>query len=298
MPSWDLGDGYLCVEADHARFARFHAFYRPDPWMRDSASRMGLFCDGTPCRLIEKDGAVVGGCLAGDGVLGEFFTIPPYQDRAQLVRRVALYLRRESAGRVWAYNVLFSEVDAFHRIGFRLAARLPKADRDAMDYSNQFMRMMIRPVYSVPAIQCAVQLKTPRPSDAKKIGALLAAAYGSGDAARPERGDFEEDARDFFKRADDVCRKASTLAVADDGPVGVCLITRWEGLPLLFDVAVAPKARHGGIARAMILRAMDALDRAGETQLRLFLECGNPAESLYHSMGFIACEATTSMYLE
>ncbi len=132
----------------------------------------------------------------------------------------------------------------------------------------------------------------------KKYSSHTADAYGAGDIARQKRGDFEEDARDYFERADETCRNASTLALVDGKPAGVCLITRWEGLPLLFDIAVAPEARHGGVARAMVTRALDALNRAGETQMRLFLECGNPAESLYHSMGFIACEATTSMYLE
>lgn len=299
MQSWDLGDGFALHQVDHALFARYHALYRPDPWMRDVSQRMQQFCEGIPCRFLTRNGQVMAGCLAGDGMLGEFFLVPPAADRPALLRRVAGHVRRESGGRVWAYNVLASEVDDYHRLGFHLASRIAHLeDVDSMDYSYQFSRMMVRPVQPMAEVACSAELRSPVPEDAERIGTLLRAAYGHNDPARSEKGDFISDTRELLEGMDDACLAASTIAHMGEQPVGACLISRWEGAPLLYDIAVEPSARHGGIAKAMAARAMSALDRAGETHLRLFLECGNPAETLYHSMGFIALEATTSMYME
>lgn len=299
MQTWDLGGGFTLVEADAEEFALFHAFYREDPWMRDSRKALlEMFCPGTPCRFIELNGRRIGGALAGGGVMGEVFVIPPYGDRGLLLRRLAVHVRKEQGGRIFAHGVTVSEMEDYHRIGFQLTARIAHTLTEEPDYSWQFMRMMVRPVQTMSYSKEDVDIAPPKLKHAAQIVQLLGASYAGGDPLRQSGEDFAQDVAQFFGQGDTICQNASSVAMVDGEILGVCLIARWEGSPLIFDVAVHPKARQGGLARAMIARGIDTLYLNGENQLRLFLECGNPAESLYHSMGFLGGPPTTSMVLE
>ncbi len=297
---WDIGGGFALQDADSAEFARCHAVYRPDPFLRDEPEQLlQLFCAGAPCKWILLDGARVGGILAGGGVIGQFFTVPPFERRAEALRRVALALRSRDGGRIFAHGVTMAEVDDYFRLGFRLTASAePFLQDEEPDYSWQFMRAMVRPVTPIVQPACSASLRSPRKTDQKRIAALLKAAYGGTDPMRQEEQSFAEDVAQFFAQGDRAMREASSLATSQGRPVGCCLIVRWEGAPLLFDIAVHPDARLGGIARAMVARAVDALHAGGERRLRLFVECGNPAESLYNAMGFVAGPKTTSMLLD
>ncbi len=295
----DLGGGFALAKAQSEEFARFHAVYRPDPFLRDEPELLlGLFCEGAPCYWLLQSGARVGGCLAGNGVIGQFFTIPPFERRAEALRRVAAYLRACEGGRIFAHGVMMQEMDDYFRIGFKLTASYAHllADEEP-DYTWQFMRTMVRPVAAMDAPPCAASLRPPRKADAVRIAALLHRAYGSGDPMRQDEQSFREDVTQYFQQGDRAMRAASSLATSGGKLLGACLVVRWEGAPLIFDIAVHPDARLGGIARAMVARALSALSEGGERRLRLFLECGNPAESLYHAMGFLPGPKTTSMVM-
>jgi ribosomal protein S18 acetylase RimI-like enzyme len=297
--TYDLGGGFALVEAESAEFARFHAVYRVDPFLRDEAKALlAMFCDGAPCHWVTLDGKRVGGCLAGDGVLGNFFTIPPFEQRGEMIRHVAHHLLKDE-DRVFAHEVMMEELDDYFKLGFRLTASLAHTlSSEWLDYSWQFMRVMVRPTEVLPPVDCDVTLRPPRKTDAGRIGFLLRDAYGTSDPMRLTADDFYDDVLDVFQQKDRATRAASSVAIKDDRIVGACLIVRWEGSPLLFDIAVHPKNRREGIARAMLTRALSELNNAGEYRLRLFVECGNPAEALYHAMGFLPGPKTTSMILE
>jgi|GEM_PF-3909759 len=296
--TYDIGDGFALAEAESEEFARFHAVYRADPFLRDEAELYKLFCDGAPCRWILLNGRRVGGMLAGGGVMGQFFLIPPFEQKAEALRRVSLFLHRQDSGRLFAHGVTMEELDDYFPVGFRLTAAV-QADlaEEEPDYSWQFMRVMVRPTQEMPESACAATLRPPRKSDASRIAALLEAAYGGGDPMRQSGDSFRQDVVQYFLQEDRAMREASSLATADGKLLGACLVVRWEGTPLVFDIAVDPQARSGGIARAMLSRALTTLCHGGEKRLRLFVECGNPAESLYHAMGFLAGPKMTSMTL-
>lgn len=294
----EIGGGFALARAESGEFARFHALYRRDPFLRSEEELYKLFCDGAPCRWLLYRGARVGGLLAGAGVVGQLFTLPPFEQRGEALRRVVLHLRAADSGRLFAHGVTEAELDDYFRMGFKLTGAVTDALRDEEpDYSWQFMRAMMRPSQALEIPPCAASLRPPHKKDAARIARLLEAAYGGGDPMRQDGASFRSDVVQFFLQEDSVMREASSLATAQGNLLGACLIVRWEGTPLIFDIAVDPTARMGGIARAMIARALGILEKRGERGLRLFVECGNPAESLYHAMGFSAGPKMTSMVL-
>lgn len=65
------------------------------------------------------------------------------------------------------------------------------------------------------------------------------------------------------------------------------LITRWQAVPLLAFVMVAPHVQRQGLAEQVLRCSMAALWEQGETTLTLFVTDGNaPAQRLYTRMGF------------
>ncbi len=69
--------------------------------------------------------------------------------------------------------------------------------------------------------------------------------------------------------------------------VGVCLVSIWEELPLIYEVAVLPQYRGNGLAKFMMLRAIDQLSGYYPV-IRLFVTSENTAQNLYKNIGFLS----------
>jgi GNAT superfamily N-acetyltransferase len=68
--------------------------------------------------------------------------------------------------------------------------------------------------------------------------------------------------------------------------IGGCYISAYEDMPTIMGVYTLPEARHMGVATALLEHAVaDSLGQGKETCC-LFVEHGNPAERLYHQLGF------------
>jgi ribosomal protein S18 acetylase RimI-like enzyme len=88
-------------------------------------------------------------------------------------------------------------------------------------------------------------------------------------------------------QAGEATHEASTLLIAEpNGPlIGACLISLWEGWPLVYDLFVHPRHQRQGLARRLLQNALTVL-HPHYPVLRLFVGVGNRAESLYYRMGF------------
>jgi GNAT superfamily N-acetyltransferase len=82
------------------------------------------------------------------------------------------------------------------------------------------------------------------------------------------------------------CRYFATLL--DGKPVGGCYYTLYEDIPTIMGVYTSAAARNQGVATALLAHVVDGIV-ASVTQLCcLYVRHGNPAERLYHSLGFVS----------
>jgi GNAT superfamily N-acetyltransferase len=60
----------------------------------------------------------------------------------------------------------------------------------------------------------------------------------------------------------------------------------WPGGPWVATVLVVPRWQGRGVGRAVMCRAIARCTAAGEARIGLTVTEGNPAERLYHALGF------------
>lgn len=83
-------------------------------------------------------------------------------------------------------------------------------------------------------------------------------------------------------------------------PIAACLIGYDPSVPNGFtgisDIGVHPDYRNRGLAEYMIKRALTIAKQKNNSQaMRLFVTVGNPAESLYHKLGFMPGKSFSPM---
>ena len=106
-------------------------------------------------------------------------------------------------------------------------------------------------------------------------------------------GETDDDALDELRGAvaggnGETIRDAWLMARTPQSEPAAALATvRWLGMPFISYVFTAATEKRRGYAGALIQHAAVALAAAGETELVLFVTVGNPARSLYESLGFV-----------
>lgn len=171
-----------------------------------------------------------------------------------------------------AYNVLAEQEIAFRETGFvRVESR----------------QCMMRPTEQLEtSMDLNYMHRIPTIDDMSKIVEVFKEAYANGPDER-EAHVYAEDAERYFDVVDPKLLAASSV-VHDritGEIVGVCMISLWEGLPLVYSIAVLPQHRGMGLATAMLDRALTVLEPIYPV-LRLFVTKGNQAEQLYRKRGF------------
>ena len=162
-----------------------------------------------------------------------------------------------------AYHVLAEQEIAFRETGFvRVESR----------------RCMMRPTEQLEtSMDLNYMHRIPTIDNKSKIVEVFREAYANGPDER-EAQVYAEDAERYFDVVDPKLLVASSV-VHDritGEIVGVCLISLWEGLPLVYSIAVLPQHRGMGLATAMLNRALTVLE-PDYPVLRLFVTTGNQA---------------------
>lgn len=132
--------------------------------------------------------------------------------------------------------------------------------------------------------------RSPAIDDIPALGALMHAAY---------QGTLDDEGESPAQAEAEVCKtfagdygrfrpEVSRLVDADGRLLAAALLTQFEDRPFLAFSIVHPAAQGRGLARATLAGAMQALQAAGETELRLVVTLSNtPARRLYASLGFV-----------
>lgn len=89
---------------------------------------------------------------------------------------------------------------------------------------------------------------------------------------------------------------SSVVTNSKNDIIAACLISEWEGTPLVYDIAVVKEYRSSGIATKLLKHSLSALKEKYDF-LRLFVYVGNGAESVYYKLGFYPGIQTTHLSL-
>ncbi|WP_194542154.1 GNAT family N-acetyltransferase [Paenibacillus sp. JZ16] len=268
---------YRLVKADRKMFSKYFATYYKNNWFRPS------WGDLTKVLSASDDGYWVfagedkaAGVYLSDHSIALVFGIPPYSITTKMMDAVKRYALKswKLTEDLHAYNVLAEQEIAFRETGFvRVESR-----QCMMRPTEQLETSMdLNDMHRIPSID-----------DMSKIVEVFREAYANGPDER-EAQVYAEDVARYFDAVDPKLLGASSVVYdrITGEIVGVCLISLWEGLPLVYSIAVLPQHRGMGLATAMLDRALTVLE-PDYPVLRLFVTTGNQAEQLYRKRGFLS----------
>lgn len=139
----------------------------------------------------------------------------------------------------------------------------------------------------LPPVELPV--RHPVPGDLEALAALMLEAYrGTIDADGSETLDDarSEVAGYLDGRSGAPLLEHSWVAVSDDAIICAVLVSRFNDVPLIAYAITDPAFKGRGLATGLTERALHSLQRAGESQVQLWVTAGNPAERIYERLGF------------
>ncbi|MGG3836923.1 GNAT family N-acetyltransferase [Paenibacillus thiaminolyticus] len=277
--------GYKLIPADARTYSKQFATYRKNVWFRPSWDALQeMMKEATNCYWIVVHGTRVAGVTLTDKAIGSLFLFPPYEWSSSMATFLKEHIvgRSSGSGSIYAYNVLPEHLSAFEAEGFKpLPAR----------------KCMIRPTEQQDlALASPYICIPPEPTQSMVLAELMKEAYRRGTDERPDT-QYKEDIDYYFKQVtQETLRDASSILVNQDTNeiVGLCLVSLWEELPLIYEIAVKPAYRGQGLGKYMLRRAVHQLNDTYSV-LRLFVTSGNAAEKLYSNLGFLSGDELTDM---
>lgn len=288
FPIWDpqqtefaLAEGYSLERADPARFAIHFTTSElaHNVWFRQSWDQLvGRFTSEDICFWIKHNQQRIGGVCLEPNLIGCLFLEPPHNHLDQILYLLkGLLLHWSDPNKpIATQSVNADQLAAYSRIGFRI---------------SEIRRVMIRVTEPLPMTWPeGYAARTPTPADAETLAALFYECYAGGSEARSQ-ADAQGNVEYYFQHNVEppVLQQASTILIDGQSKemIGACLISLWEGWPLVYDVVVHRTVRGQGLASVMLRHALTTLHPAYPV-LRLFVTVGNPAETVYHNLGFVA----------
>lgn len=275
--------------ASNLEFAKSLAIYQENIWFRDTWDKRIEIIDGSDhCFWLLKDNNRIGGVVFEENAFMSLFTIPPFVDEYLLVEKIVKFLMNHtSKGEVInAYRILSSQAEHLLKLGF-----IPLKTR----------RCMIRPTEIFDHIQWDESLNIIRPNSQyiNDISQLFFESYDNlGFDGINTLDEQMKSLSRYFRDigGDKLLNDASSIILDSNNEViAACLISSWEGIPLVYDVAVSSAYRRSGLGTNLLKHALHTLKDKYDF-LRLFVYSGNPAESVYDKLGFFPGIKTTNFY--
>lgn len=295
-----LDENFEIEKADSKELSRFSAIYRNNNnWFRQSFEKLfSIFAEEENCFWIINHGKRVGGVIIKPNEMGWLFLIPPFCDRQKilnlLVKNLISWSNPEKM--IFAHGVLSSELKDYLRTGFSPTSELRYLEENGMSSLPwDISCVMIRPTQKYE-IQFTDQYEivSPKEVDVHALGRFFYIVFDNEKSIET----YTEAYKNYFNNCNEETLNASTVVIdkVSKEIVGVCLISIWNDWPLIYDVGVLNGYRENGLAGKMIKKSLNNLTNTYPV-LRLFVELGNDAQALYHNLGFIAGEETTSLYI-
>ena len=295
-----LDENFEIERADSKELSRFSAIYRNNNnWFRQSYDKLfSIFAEEENCFWILEHNQRVGGVIIKPNEMGWLFLMPPFCDRQKVLNLLVKNLKRWSNPEkmIFAHGVLSSELKEYVRTGFRPTSELRYfKDSGISNLPWDTSCVMIRPTQKYETVFTdQYKMVNPKEVDVVALGRFFCTVFDN----EKSNEAYIEAYKNYFKNCNAVTLNASTVLIDKESQeiIGACLISIWNEWPLIYDVGVLRSYRGEGLAGKMIKKALNNLTDVYPV-LRLFVELGNDAQSLYHNLGFIAGEETTSLYI-
>lgn len=297
---YTLGENFEIEKADSKELSRFSAIYRNNNnWFRQSFDKLfSIFAEEENCFWILEHNQRIGGVIIEPNEMGWLFLMPPFCDRQKVLKLLVKNLKQWSNPNkmIFAHGVLSSELNDYFRTGFRPTSELRYIENHGIpNLSWDTSCVMIRPTQKYETVFLnQYKLVNPKEVDAHALGRFFCRVFDNGKSIEIHTDTY----KNYFENCNEETLNASSVLIDKDSQeiIGACLISIWNEWPLIYDVGVHESHRGAGIAGNMIKKALNDLTDVYPV-LRLFVELGNDAQSLYHNLGFIAGEETTSLYI-
>lgn len=281
---YKLSDKYSIVIANPKEFAIYESIYGDKIYNKFAVKHWDLrlavsldnpFAKHNSFYWIKCGEVRVGGVLIEPNVLSRLFIIPPFTNIFKITKLLKRLLIKwsDSNKNIYAYQIPQEQYEYFQMMGFS---------------SDKNKRWMMRPtgVFEFNWDDSII-VKTPEQSNSMEIAKLFYESFNSDTYSKYE--DALEEVNEYFKDSTkEILVKASTLIYDKDGKnlIGGCLISCFEEWPLIYNIGVHPSHRGKHLAKIMIKKALTVLNNEYPV-LRLFVDLGNAAESVYYELGFI-----------
>jgi ribosomal protein S18 acetylase RimI-like enzyme len=278
-----LEGGYSLQRAPYLPFVKHWAVYRrlTEDFAQSFAGQASDLEGVTFCFWILLDGRPVGGAVLLPNNLGDLFLIPPFDNDFALMEAILPLLVRWSDEKkpIRAQGIADRHLATVQRFGFRLEESRHWMIRPAARLSTRFDdRFELRPL---------------KPEDGPAIASLLEGSFagGIGHYGAKDRQAHLASVLRFFEdyQAESPCGRASVgvRETKSDMLAAVCMVNLHKALPAVQFIAVAPEYRMHGLASNLLRRAITKLEPDFDW-VKLVVTVGNPAEAIYHKMGFVA----------
>ena len=297
---YTLDENFEIEKADSKELSRFSAIYRNNNnWFRQSFDRMfSIFEEEENCFWILEQNQRIGGVIIKPNEIGWLFFIPPFCDRQKILNLLVKNLKRWSNPEkmIFAHGVLSSELKDYLRTGFRPTSELRYLKDNGMSNPSwDSSCVMIRPTQNYETVFTdRYKIVNPKEIDVHALGRFFCIVFDNEKSIETHTEAY----KNYFENCSEDTLNASTVLIDKESQeiIGACLISIWNDWPLIYDVGVLNGYRGTGLAGKMIKKSLNNLTDVYPV-LRLFVELGNDAQSLYHNLGFIAGEETTSLYI-
>lgn len=280
---------YSLIKADQYMYSKYFATYRKNIWFRPSwLSIQNMMLNASDCYWVTRDNKRVAGISLTENTLGSFFVLPPFTFSVDIASFLKDFATEISEDKSWvdAYNVLPEYINVFNSMGFsKLSTR----------------KCMIRPTEKIVLADMKEDMKEytcvkPELEHLSSIILLMNEAYRTGTEER-DLDTYQRDVSYFFEhnRQEELLEASSIIVQKETNEiVGICLVSLWEDLPLIYEIVVLPAFNNQGLGRYMICKAITHLE-AFYPVIRLFVTSGNTAEYLYSNLGFLSGEETSHL---
>lgn len=277
-----MDEDFHLTKAEFKQYAIHYATYRENIFFRQSwERRLTIFDADASCYWIMFKGRRIGGVCMEPNSLSGLFLEPPFVDMALVLTKLKrLLLQCSDANKpIHAYGILPYQTEHFLRLGF-----IPAESR----------RVMIRPTerFEPQEWEEGFVIINPAVEQLDQMAEQLFESYSGTDRiGYPAENTIEEQRASleyyFENNNSELLNRASSIIIdkSNNQLVAVCLISLWEDLPLISDIAVLPEYRSKQFASKLLKHASTTLFEQYDV-MRLFVTIGNAAESLYYNFGF------------
>lgn len=278
MEKYELNDDIYLEKASYYEFIKYRKLYMDSMpiFQKISRERNIKISRDKDFYWIKKGERKIGGVKMKPNYISDLFLVPPNIDQFSILKLIypLLFEWSDNQKDIKAEHIYKEQLEDFQKFGFLL--------EDAT-------RTMIRPTEKFN-LNWGIGLRLSQPDESIKedIVDVFFQVFKDG-IVKETKEDQRRRVEKYFEVTSEleILTRASTVVRDTDSNriIGVCLVSLYEGLPLIYDLAVSSSARKKGLGSNMLKRAISVLEEE-YSAVRLFVIPGNKAERLYYEMGF------------